>query len=71
MEYEKTQNIDILDYFDGPVEIKCSGKHNRGLFASRYIQKGELLLVEKSFFTQTYRKLSAAEQQEDIIMAKK
>ena len=71
MEYEKTAHVDVLDYLTGPIETRMGGKHKRGVFATRYISKGELLLVEKSFFTQTYRKLSEAENQDDIIMAKK
>ena len=64
MNHKKTNNIEIVEYLNGPV----SAKHQKGLFATSNIKKGDLILVEKAFITQNYRSLSKAElEQSDLL----
>lgn len=45
----KQWNLDILEYF-GPLKIdKTKDDRGRGLFATKDIMKGELILVEKAY----------------------
>ena len=48
---EPTYDSPLLDHanFQGPIEARSSGERGRGLFLTRDIKAGELLLCEKAF----------------------
>jgi hypothetical protein len=53
-------NVPIIE-FTGPIEVKVEEISGRGLYATRDVEEGEILLVEKAIFINKKREVQRLE----------